>query len=155
MIIEVQRIPEDGERLTGEDPAEILALEGDADFVTAGQARYDLRVQVVSGQLLARGTVGSDVVMRCGRCLKEFVFPACERRFEYATEVSKNTESVDLTADIREAILLALPSYPVCREGCKGLCSECGTNLNEQDCKCERLSPGGWGALGNLPDWKQ
>ncbi len=33
-------------------------------------------------------------------------------------------------------ILLELPTSMVCDEGCKGLCPECGANLNEGDCGC-------------------
>jgi uncharacterized protein len=45
---------------------------------------------------------------------------------------------IDLDPILREQVLLALPSYPVCREDCKGLCPVCGTNLNERECGCER-----------------
>ena len=46
--------------------------------------------------------------------------------------------------------LLALPGYPVCQEGCKGLCSVCGANLNERDCGCDRHVPDPrWAGLEN------
>jgi uncharacterized protein len=48
---------------------------------------------------------------------------------------------IDLDPIVREQLLLALPSYPVCREACKGLCPACGANLNERDCGCERRAP--------------
>ena len=38
-------------------------------------------------------------------------------------------------------MLLSLPAYPVCQEGCKGLCSVCGNNLNERECGCDRKVP--------------
>ena len=42
-------------------------------------------------------------------------------------------------ADIfREQILLAGPMKPVCRNECKGLCSTCGTNLNDASCGCPK-----------------
>jgi uncharacterized protein len=57
-------------------------------------------------------------------------------------------KTIDLDPVVREQILLALPSYPVCRESCKGLCSVCGTNLNERECACDRRVPDPrWAAL--------
>lgn len=48
---------------------------------------------------------------------------------------------IDLDPIVREQVLLALPGYPVCQEGCKGLCSVCGANMNERDCGCDRRVP--------------
>jgi uncharacterized protein len=60
-------------------------------------------------------------------------------------------KSIDLAPAVREQILLALPGYPVCGEDCKGLCSVCGTNLNERDCGCDRHVPDPrWAALQKL-----
>src|SRR4029077_14778902 len=47
-------------------------------------------------------------------------------------------EEVNLTPLIREQMLLALPTRPMCREDCRGLCPQCGANLNERDCGCDR-----------------
>jgi uncharacterized protein len=48
---------------------------------------------------------------------------------------------IDLDPIVREQILLAVPAYPVCGEGCKGLCTVCGANLNERECGCDRRVP--------------
>ncbi|HTP27788.1 MAG TPA: DUF177 domain-containing protein [Anaeromyxobacteraceae bacterium] len=48
---------------------------------------------------------------------------------------------LDLDPIVREHFLLALPAYPVCKEGCRGLCQVCGTNLNERECDCDRRVP--------------
>ncbi len=45
-----------------------------------------------------------------------------------------NGKTIDLDPVVREQVLLALPLSVVCRDDCKGLCSECGQDLNEQDC---------------------
>ena len=39
---------------------------------------------------------------------------------------------------MREQFYLALPMKPLCRESCRGLCPECGTNLNTGTCSCVR-----------------
>ncbi len=58
---------------------------------------------------------------------------------------------IDLDPVAREQILLALPQYPLCREGCKGLCPVCGQNLNERECGCDRHVPDPrWAGLEKL-----
>ncbi len=71
-----------------------------------------------------------------------------------ADEVNEETYSgkvIELDPVVREQLLLALPSYPVCQDNCKGLCPVCGTNLNERDCGCDRRVPDPrWAALAKL-----
>lgn len=45
-----------------------------------------------------------------------------------------NGKTIDLDPVVREQVLLALPVSVVCGEDCKGLCTTCGQDLNEQDC---------------------
>ena len=45
-------------------------------------------------------------------------------------------DEIDLSDCIREQVLLSLPMKFTCKEDCKGLCSQCGQNLNHQDCNC-------------------
>lgn len=50
--------------------------------------------------------------------------------------LSKGTNHIDLTEGLRESILLALPMRFKCSESCKGLCDQCGANLNKETCEC-------------------
>ncbi len=43
---------------------------------------------------------------------------------------------MDLSPLIREQVLLALPTRPLCQEDCRGLCPHCGINLNRSACGC-------------------
>src|ERR671919_630513 len=45
-------------------------------------------------------------------------------------------EQIDLNELLREQFYLALPMKPLCRDECKGLCPQCGTNLNTGTCDC-------------------
>jgi uncharacterized protein len=47
-------------------------------------------------------------------------------------------DKIDLTSDIYEYANLALPMKKVCREDCKGICPQCGLNLNESSCDCKQ-----------------
>ena len=60
---------------------------------------------------------------------------------------------LDLGAELRDEILLAMPISPLCREGCKGLCPVCGGNRNNLACDCEekqRQATSKLAALGKL-----
>ena len=56
-------------------------------------------------------------------------------------------EQIDLGQLVLEQFYLAVPMKPLCRESCRGLCPECGTNLNTGTCSCTRES-------GRTPGWK-
>ncbi len=60
-------------------------------------------------------------------------------------------KEIDLAPAIREQILLQIPSSPLCREDCLGLCPRCGKDLNAGDCGCDRtvMDPR-WAALKGL-----
>lgn len=46
-------------------------------------------------------------------------------------------ERIDLEPLFREQFVLAIPYAPLCREDCKGLCQQCGIDLNTASCSCE------------------
>jgi uncharacterized protein len=53
---------------------------------------------------------------------------------------------------LREQVLLQLPMQRTCKEDCRGICTVCGANRNETDCKCDSDTAGHpvddrWGAL--------
>jgi uncharacterized protein len=43
---------------------------------------------------------------------------------------------LDLAHMLREQFYLVMPMRPLCRDECRGLCAQCGTNLNLQTCGC-------------------
>ncbi len=45
--------------------------------------------------------------------------------------------NVDISGFVREALILSLPTKPLCNQDCRGLCPSCGVNLNEESCKCK------------------
>ena len=134
MKINVKRIPVDGERFTGEDPATIMELEDDeVQFREA--VRYELLAQVQGTALLVTGTLDTSVRLRCGRCLREFDQPLGVQEFVFHQELTSE-DFADLTPQIREDMILELPQRALCDETCKGLCPHCGTDLNTGTCRC-------------------
>jgi len=101
------------------------------------------------------GTVVTELELPCSRCLEPFRLPVAapfDLRYLPASEVSSDGErevgdedletsyyendAIDLNGLMREQFYLALPMKPLCQDDCRGLCPQCGTNLNTGNCSC-------------------
>ena len=58
--------------------------------------------------------------------------------------------TVDLEPVILEHIVFAAPGVPICRTDCKGLCAQCGQNLNVEQCSCEEPIDPRWEKLRDI-----
>lgn len=150
MIIDIPKLRPDGEWFEGEEPASILELEGESSLRVVAPVHYRLFVQAVSDRLVVKGTVFVPMEIQCGRCADFFSTTVEESSFLRVYEISGTTETVEVTPDIREDILLKLPHFPVCSPDCKGLCPQCGTNLNHGSCTCRPPDDYRWSALDNV-----
>jgi uncharacterized protein len=151
MKIWVARIPEEGSHYEGEEPGSIMELENDPFIRNAGDVRYELYAQHISGELVVRGALSVDLNLKCTRCAEFFSTTVTDSDFLRAYTASKDVDSVDITEDMREDILLNVTDFPICSEECKGLCAQCGADLNKGACECEaRERPDPWSALDNL-----
>lgn len=97
--------------------------------------------------LLVRGQLRSQIQLECARCLETFAQPLdlhLEAQFglppispQRGPMFSMGVNGIlDLTEALREQIVLDLPMRSLCRPDCRGLCIECGKNLNEGSCDC-------------------
>lgn len=138
LVIDVARLDRDGEDFEGEiDPAVVDYALTEGDFAkTSGGLRYRLFVQLLGEELLVRGAIAQDFVRTCSRCAIEFDERIEVPSFVTSVEVADSDSFVDLTDELREAILLDFPRYPVCRPDCRGLCPRCGADLNLGPCGC-------------------
>ncbi|MCL1856177.1 MAG: hypothetical protein FWF84_00830 [Kiritimatiellaeota bacterium] len=119
MTIDVARLDEGGEAFEGEDPAAILEWAGDDEALCpGGGVRYALRAELLGEELLVRGAVSAAFDAVCCRCGKAMTLEVCEPEFCVSVPVPADAAFVDLTGELREAILLALPNHPVCAEEC-------------------------------------
>ncbi len=151
MIINVARIPEQGLKFREEEPGEILELGDGGEFRAAGPVSCNLYTQVVDEILIVRGTLSAPLEARCARCTQIFSTTVTDSGFLRDFPGIQGTEEVDITGDIREAIILSLPRFPLCDESCKGLCARCGKDLNGGPCGCRGMEESGsWGALNSL-----
>ncbi len=151
MKIWVARIPEEGSQYEGDDPAEILGLGEDSFIKVTGGVHYALHAQHVSDELVVRGALSVGLDLKCTRCTEFFSTTVTDSGFLRAYPAFEDTDFVDITEDMRENLLLHIPGFPVCSEECKGLCTQCGTDLNKGSCSCtagDRPNP--WSALDSL-----
>jgi len=49
--------------------------------------------------------------------------------------------TIDISIGIRESIILSIPTVPLCKENCRGLCPVCGIDLNTNSCNCKIIKP--------------
>lgn len=107
----------------------------------------DLRLEAVMEGVLLTGTATAGLEGECARCL-EPIRDNLEVRFqelfvyddirdaegaEEDDEVSMlHDDLLDLEPLLRDAVVLALPFQPLCRDDCLGLCAECGARLADQ-----------------------
>lgn len=85
--------------------------------------------------LTFQGHLRSRIEHICARCLKA-VKDELNQPFELIYDI-RGKELVETTDDLREILLLDHPLTYLCREDCRGLCPQCGINLNETRCRCE------------------
>jgi len=151
VIIQVKKVSRRGSHYVGTEPPEVMGLERDRFVRAAGELRYSLFAVVVSGRLLVSGTLQVRIRAQCSRCAEYFSLVVREPAFLRAYPVSASTEEVDVTPDLREALVLRIPIYPLCREDCRGLCPYCGANLNREECTCSpQAMESRWDVLDKL-----
>ena len=139
-----------------------LRTSGRAELVEEHHGKH----QVIK-DIRLRGHLSAGLELQCARCL-DTVKQDVSRDFELlyrplGADAGRDELSVtDAEAEIgyyqnngllledvlREQVLLALPLKITCRPDCKGLCPQCGKNLNQEQCSCstEREDPR-WAAL--------
>ena len=157
MIIDVARLNAEGETLAGADPAAILEWDpADELLQPSGDVSYRLRAERLLSELLVRGSVWASFTGVCTRCGGSMTLAVEDREFCVSVPVAEGIEFVDLTSDLREAILLTLPNHPICSANCRGVCPRCGKRLGKTQCKCstkgaaEMAAPSAWEALNQL-----
>jgi uncharacterized protein len=104
--------------------------------------QLDLRLESAVEGVLVTGTAVVEVRGECVRCLREisdtqevdvqelYVYPGSEATEDEASRLEGDL--LDLEPLLRDDVVLELPFQPLCRPDCKGLCPQCGADLNSQ-----------------------
>jgi uncharacterized protein len=140
--------------------AEINAA-GDCEFFDPLDIR--LGVRFIGRMVAVEGRFSTQVRLSCNRCLEAFVSPLKSRFYlTYTSDMPLQTESVgddgvelraeemglnlikgeeiDMRDAVQSEIVMAIPIKPLCAKDCKGLCPQCGSDMNEGDCGCKTES---------------
>jgi len=131
-------------------------IQLDDDIEVFGPIDGHVRMRRTNQGLLVDGWVELTLELSCNRCLKTFEQPMhvdFEEQFYPTVDVISGMpldpfdedeifpidahHEVDLTEAVRQNVLLALPMVTICREDCKGLCPQCGQDLNLGSCECK------------------
>lgn len=129
--------------------------EQETEVVSAPEGK--LFFQLTPTGIEVTGRIRTALSLHCARCLKECILPI-ELEFEECFILMKDAprdEDMELLQDdmdvcflpeggielkdiVEEQIWLNIPMKPLCHDGCKGLCSICGADLNCGECGCDR-----------------
>ena len=131
-------LPDTPYLLDGTESSEILELPPDADppLAPAGDITYHLSAVMAGADLIVTGTASVPLATVCARCLDDIRVTIAVKDLCFHFEKVRDLE-VDLTDEVREELLLAVPSCFYCSPDCKGICPMCGTNLNHASCSCD------------------
>jgi len=130
------------------------------------ELQLELRLESVSEGVLVSGTVTGTATGECSRCLHPIsvrLEVATQELFAYPDSTTDATaeddevgrlqgDLIDLEPAVRDAVVLSLPTSPLCREDCPGLCPECGAHWDDLPADHrhdERVDPR-WEALRQL-----
>ncbi|MER5463899.1 YceD family protein [Streptomyces sp. NPDC002668] len=148
-----------------------FGIEGVIGVPLGAPIELDLRLESVMEGVLVTGTSRAPVEGECVRCLEPlhqevatdfqelFTYPDADDRGRIAEPVDDAEDEdrlfledglFDLESVLRDAVVLALPMQPVCRETCAGLCPECGIRLDETPGHHHDAVDNRWAALQGL-----
>ena len=148
MKILITDIPEEGLSLNIEEKF------GAEEVPVVSPVKAGLELTKFKHEVIVEGSVGAELELECSRCLKKYLYgldvpvhvvyhPAEEigaDRHELKDDEMDmgfyQGEELDLRELIREQIMLNIPMQPLCDIDCRGICSQCGTDLNTATCSC-------------------
>jgi len=125
------------------------AAYGYPELALAGDLRFAGVIENAAPFLELHGQAAAKLRLTCSRCLASF---EQELSVEIAEAFTNKPEAlsaddldeigffsgdeIDIAPALLRALLLEMPMRPLCRPDCKGLCPDCGADLNQQACSC-------------------
>lgn len=93
----------------------------------------EAKITRVEDEMFVQITANSQYGSFCYRCLED-MNSDWTADFTLAFDIDKQKEFIDISEDVRQELILNLPTRILCQEDCKGLCIDCGVNLNKNEC---------------------
>jgi uncharacterized protein len=166
MLLDLNKLHGSREHVERTLPATVFDPQ-DPDYRVAAPVQLTMDVDKAGGDAFAvKGQARTTLELSCSRCLDPFEVPV-DAVFElrYVPQSANMGEGereivdddlaiayyrdgvLDVIDLLREQFQLALPMKPLCSDACRGMCAQCGTNLNRTECACRpqwqdpRLAP--------------
>lgn len=136
MKIKIKDIRPEGIEISGQIPVETIGLTPQDEGYFPAPLEAKAKVSRTGNTVLARTHVQGRYKTACARCLAE-VEREWNNDFLFDFPVGADTETIEMDEDIRQEVILNLPPKVLCKEDCKGICPNCGVDLNNEKCKCQ------------------
>jgi uncharacterized protein len=134
-------------------------MQDDKSCTITGRIQGDVTVTREYDNIRVAGRITAPLALACSRCLADYSsfvdtsFTIFFRKDEASAASAEDElelgemdllssvysdDEIDLTHEIEEQIAMEIPLKPLCSDSCKGLCHECGTDLNTSSCSCSK-----------------
>ena len=126
---------------------ELEPFEFEGEEIRAIEKVYVEGVAISENDVIViNASIKTKLKLNCSRCLDTFIYPIdidIEERFTKSKELQDDEElifveddTLDIIQIVENCIISTLPIKRLCKEDCKGLCSQCGANKNVENCSC-------------------
>ena len=129
-------------------PASLSLNYEEAEFVKPLSCAIQL-VRQGDDNIYVTADIETEISVECRRCITPFevdITTKLELLFSIGSESSEESEAderyydgetLDISEDVRQMLVLEIPAWSLCSETCEGLCLQCGAELNSDACSCE------------------
>lgn len=139
----------------------------ETEKTTVRKVKGELKLTRTDKGILVTGELETVQSLTCSRCLGKFdhpltliiseeYVPTHDINSDTALPVPEGVFTIDANHEIclddaqNQYTLMSKPMKPLCRADCRGLCDQCGVNLNNGDCGCSKAGDPRWAALAGL-----
>ena len=131
----IHDIPVSGLNVQKDIPSSEIGLTKD-DLDLRSPLSVDAVITRAGNTVLVNGSVTVSYGYQCARCLEDFEYPKTSE-FHFNYEMQSPMDVFDVGEDIRQELILDVVQRVLCKKDCKGICLNCGANLNIEKCKCK------------------
>jgi uncharacterized protein len=132
--ISIRDIPANGLDIDQSIPKEGIGLSSEEVDIRS-LLNVKAHLEKVDQVVIADTKIKAEFGYLCSRCLEE-LYAVQERSYRFDFEIDPSNEFIDLGEEIRQEIIMANPPKVLCSKDCKGICPQCGMNLNKEQCQC-------------------
>ena len=148
MIIKISNLSEGIHHLEFDENVKNIGI--DEPFF--GNVNVKVELSKLHNQIILQADISANASFICDRCTKDFntvLSSNYKMVYLFGSEPEDNndisvtflpmdTDKIILDEDVRDYAVLSVPMKKLCKEDCKGLCVNCGKDLNEGDCGCQK-----------------